>query len=92
MPITIQRKVVPIAAAAAAPATAAASNHEELRDFLAQRDIAWSQQMQHITQALHSTLQAIPAPQSPMSWTFQVHYRPNGAIDTISCTPMKTKT
>ncbi len=95
MPITIPRKVVPIAEAKPATAPAPGLSHDDVRAMLAEQQAAFAQQLESVTRAFAGALSAVQAqPQSKPAagWDFQVEYRPNGAIETIRATPRKTAT
>ena len=91
MPVIVPRKVVPILEAKPEAPAETTLSLDQVSTMLAERDAAWSQQVQAITQAFSGALEAIgQQPQAPSKgWEFKVTYRSNGATDTIIATPIK---
>lgn len=63
----------------------------EVDALLAERDAAWKEQVQALSQAFSSALSALGAqqPKTPAGYDFKVVYQLDGSIDTIRATPRK---
>ena len=94
MPVIIPRKLAAVEAPPPAPEKQAdpALTRAEVDAMLAQRDALWMQQINTLSQALASAVQAFGQPKQPASYDFKVEYRQNGAIETIRATPRKGAT
>ena len=93
MPVIVPRKVVPIQDAKPAAPAEASLSLAQVAVMLAERDAAWSKQIQAITQAFSGALKEMGTqPQAPAKgWVFKVEYCQNGAIETIRAMPRKLK-